>query len=204
MRFLSKMWAQNLTRAIYICIYIYTYRLEGYFRCLVWGFWKILQKHLSKQVLKLGMSKVLLFSQGAFWLPRYQLWSLAQKVTKRCLLWVTQSKAKPPERVKNESPESRMGKSERTPHCRVPQDNHRGQTINANFFCTKFFKNPSGHGRPRQKSWTSAPKSAFFCGPGGDAEKLFDPGSSRRKGQECPREIQTKKFMFTVGPTIIT
>ena len=63
------------------------------------------------------------------------------------------------------------------------------------FFCTKFFKNPSGHGRPRQKSWTSAPKSAFFCGPG-DGEKLFDPGSSGRKGQECPREIRTKKFMF--------
>ena len=71
----------------------------------------------------------------------------------------------------------------------------RGQKINANFFCTKFFENPSGHGRPRQKSWTSAPKSAFFCGPG-DGEKLFDPGSSRRKGQECPREIRTKKFMF--------
>ena len=72
---------------------------------------------------------------------------------------------------------------------------YRGQKINANFFCTKFFENPSGHGRPRQKSWTSAPKNAFFCGPG-DAEKLFDPGSSGRKGQERPREIRTKKFMF--------
>ena len=71
----------------------------------------------------------------------------------------------------------------------------RGQKINANFFCTKLFKNPSGHGCPRQKSWTSAPKSAFFCGPG-DGEKLFDPGSSGRKGQECPREIRIKKFMF--------
>ena len=73
--------------------------------------------------------------------------------------------------------------------------NSRGQKNNANFFCTKFLENPSGHGRPRQKSWTSAPKSAFFCGPG-DGEKLFDPGSSGRKGQECPREIRTKKFMF--------
>ena len=71
----------------------------------------------------------------------------------------------------------------------------RGQKINANFFCTKFFEHPSGHGRPRQKSWTSAPKTAFFCGPG-DGEKLFDPGSSGRKGQECPQEIRTKKFMF--------
>ena len=43
-------------------------------------------------------------------------------------------------------------------------------------------------GRPHQKN-------AFFRGAGG-GEKLFDPGSSGRKGQECPREIQTKKFMF--------
>ena len=63
------------------------------------------------------------------------------------------------------------------------------------FFGTKFFENPSGHGRLRQKSWTSAPKSAFFCGPG-DGEKLFDPGASGRKGQECPREIRAKMFMF--------
>ena len=72
---------------------------------------------------------------------------------------------------------------------------NRGQKINANFFCTKFLDNPSGHGRPRRKSWTSAPKSAFSCGPGG-GEKLFDPGASGCKGQECPREIRTKKFMF--------
>ena len=62
-------------------------------------------------------------------------------------------------------------------------------------FCTKFFNNPSGHGRPRRKSWTSAPKSAFSCGPGG-GEKLFDPWAFGRKGQECPREIRAKKFMF--------
>ena len=29
-----------------------------------------------------------------------------------------------------------------------------------------------------------------------DGEKLFDPRASGRKGQECPREIRTKKFMF--------
>ena len=69
------------------------------------------------------------------------------------------------------------------------------QKINANFFWTKFFKNHSGHGRPRRKSWTSAPKSAFSCSPG-EGEKLFDPGASGHKGQECPREIRTKKFMF--------
>ena len=40
-----------------------------------------------------------------------------------------------------------------------------------------------GGGRPRRKSWTSAPESAFSCGPGG-GEKLFDPWASGRKGQE--------------------
>ena len=71
----------------------------------------------------------------------------------------------------------------------------RGQKINATCFCTKFCDNPSGHGRLRRKSWTSAPKSAFSCSPG-DGEKLFDPWASGRKGQECPREIWSKKFMF--------
>ena len=70
-----------------------------------------------------------------------------------------------------------------------------GQKINANFFCTKFFNYPSGHGRPRRTSWTSAPKSALSCGPGG-GEKLFDPWAFGRKGQECPWEIRAKKFMF--------
>ena len=65
------------------------------------------------------------------------------------------------------------------------------------FFVQSFFENPSGHGRPHRKSWTSAPKSAFCCGPG-DGEKLFDPGASRRKGQECPQETRTKKFMFVL------
>ena len=77
------------------------------------------------------------------------------------------------------------------------QTNHkyRGQKINANFFCTKFFNNPSGHGHPRRKSRTSAPKSAFSCGSGG-GEKLFDPWAFGHKGQECPREIRARKFMF--------
>ena len=43
-------------------------------------------------------------------------------------------------------------------------------------------------GRPHQKV-------RFFCGPG-DGEKLLDQGTSRRKVQECPREIRTVKFMF--------
>ena len=71
----------------------------------------------------------------------------------------------------------------------------RGQNINSKCFCSKFFDNPSGHGCPRRKPWTSAQKSAFSCGPGG-GKKLFDPSPSGRKGQGCPREIRTNKFMF--------
>ena len=35
------------------------------------------------------------------------------------------------------------------------------------FFGTKLFDDLSGHGCPRRKSWTSAPKNAFSCGHGG-------------------------------------
>ena len=41
----------------------------------------------------------------------------------------------------------------------------------------------------------SAPESPFSCGAGG-GEKLFDLQGSGRRGQECPREIWTKKCMF--------
>ena len=61
----------------------------------------------------------------------------------------------------------------------------------------------SGHGRPHQKSWTSAPKSAFSCGPAG-GEKIFDPRAFGRKGQERLQQIRTKKFMFTVVAELIT
>ena len=47
------------------------------------------------------------------------------------------------------------------------------------------------------KAWTPAPKRAFFCGPS-DGEKLFDPGASRRKGQECLQEIRTENSMFVL------
>ena len=70
--------------------------------------------------------------------------------------------------------------------------NSRGKKSTQTLFCTKLFENPSRHGRPRRKSWTSTPESAFFCGSS-DGETLFDPGSSGRKGQECLREIRTKK-----------
>ena len=71
------------------------------------------------------------------------------------------------------------------------------RTSTQNFFWTEFFKNPSGHGCPLQEAWTSAPESAFSCGPGG-GEKLFDPWASGRKGQEGLQEIRTKKFMFVL------
>ena len=70
----------------------------------------------------------------------------------------------------------------------------RDQKSNATFL-DKVFGEPLG-------SWTSAPKivdirtkSVFSCSPSA-GEKLFDPWASGRKGQECPQEIRTNKFMF--------
>ena len=83
----------------------------------------------------------------------------------------------------------------------VRGDDYRGQKINANFFCTKFFDNLSGHGRPRRKSWTSAPKSAFSCGAGG-GEKLFDPwgiqaqGLGMSAGKSGPKSLCLCCFFF--------
>ena len=54
-----------------------------------------------------------------------------------------------------------------------------GAIKSTHFFCTMFFENPSAHGHPRRKSWTSAPKCAFFCGCTSDGENFF-----------CPRGIQ--------------
>ena len=68
--------------------------------------------------------------------------------------------------------------------------------------CTKFFDNPSGRGRPRRKSWTSAPKSAFSCGPGG-GEKLLTPGHPGVRVRRCPWEFRTKKFMFIFFASLI-
>ena len=72
---------------------------------------------------------------------------------------------------------------------------NRGQTINANSFVQIFPRTlrvmdvrAENRGRPHQKV-------RFFCGLG-DGEKLFDPGASGRKGQKCPWEIRTEKFMF--------
>ena len=40
-----------------------------------------------------------------------------------------------------------------------------------------------------------AKNRGFSCRPG-KGEKLFNPCASGRKGQECPREIRSKKFKF--------
>ena len=77
----------------------------------------------------------------------------------------------------------------------------RGQQINANFFCTKFFDNPSGHGRPRRKSWTSAPKSAFSRGPDGGERNfltLGHPGVRVRnvRGKSGPKSLCLCCFFF--------
>ena len=74
--------------------------------------------------------------------------------------------------------------------CPVLRD-FRGQKINTNFFCTKFFENPSGYGR---KSWTSAPKSVFPAGRW--REETFWPLGVQGVRTECPQEVLSKKFVF--------
>ena len=58
----------------------------------------------------------------------------------------------------------------------------RDQKINANFFWTKFCKHPSGHGRPRPKSWTSFCTKKCVCLWPHDGEKRFDPWPPGRSG----------------------
>ena len=82
-----------------------------------------------------------------------------------------------------------------TPHHVMPKIEAKTST----HFLYKFFDDPSGHGRPHQRSWTSAPENAFSCGTGG-GDKLFDPWASGHKGQECPRELRTEKLMFVFFP----
>ena len=76
----------------------------------------------------------------------------------------------------------------------------RGRKINANFFGTKFFNNPSGHGRPRRKSWTSTPKSAFSCGPV-VGRNFLTPGHSgirvkNVRGKSGPKSLCLCCFFF--------
>ena len=72
---------------------------------------------------------------------------------------------------------------------------HRGQESAQLFLYTILFGNPSGHGSPRRKIVDVRTKKCVSCGPG-DGEKLVDPWASGRKGQECPREIRTEKFIW--------
>ena len=78
------------------------------------------------------------------------------------------------------------------PFCKSPKIVARNQR---KLFWYKVFRQPFG-------SWMSAPKivdvrttKCVFLRQRW-WEKLFDPWASGRKGQECPREIRTKKFMF--------
>ena len=88
----------------------------------------------------------------------------------------------------------------------------RGQKINANFFCANFFENPSGHGRPRQKLWTSTPEVFFlavlpmgrnFLTPRHPGVRVRNvrgksgPKSLLESGK-IPKEIQHKDLFFAL------
>ena len=94
-------------------------------------------------------------------------------------------------------PESKLGNALSISHIPYTTRLIGAKTINANCSCTKFFENPSGHGRPRRKSWTSAQKSAFFCGPG-DGEKLSDPGASGRGSGMSAGNPDQKVYVYAV------
>ena len=70
-----------------------------------------------------------------------------------------------------------------------------GQRISTNFFLHKVFRGPFGSWTPRGKSWTSAPKSLFSCGPG-DGDKLLNAQAFGCEGLDVRGRIQPKKFKF--------
>ena len=70
-----------------------------------------------------------------------------------------------------------------------------GKEINANFFCTKFFENPLGRGRPRCKSWASAPKSVFPCGPV-MGRNFLTPGHPGVRVRNVRRKFGPKNLCF--------
>ena len=71
----------------------------------------------------------------------------------------------------------------------------RGPKISANFSCAKIFKNPSGHGRPQQQSWMSAPKCAVLQLPmmGRNFLTLGHPGARVKNicGISGPKTLKT-------------
>ena len=80
-----------------------------------------------------------------------------------------------------------------TPRFAIPL--YKDQKINANFFVQSFSRTlwvmdarAENHGHP-------PPKVGFPAAPV-MGRNFLDPWASGRKGQECPQEIRTKKFMF--------
>ena len=73
---------------------------------------------------------------------------------------------------------------------------HRDRKVNANFFCTKFFRQPFG-------SWTSTPKivdvrtkKCVFLRPRVVGRNFLTPGHPGARVRNVHGEIRSKKFMF--------
>ena len=67
--------------------------------------------------------------------------------------------------------------------------------ITADFFWTKFFENPSGHGPTKM---VVNQKCVFLAAPC-SGEKLFEPWASGRAGQERPQENLDQKVYVYVA-----
>ena len=69
------------------------------------------------------------------------------------------------------------------------------KNINANFFCTKFFKNASGHGRPRQNRGRPHQKVRFSAAPV-MGRNFLTQGSSGHKGQVSAGNPDQKVYVY--------
>ena len=73
----------------------------------------------------------------------------------------------------------------------------RKQKISQEFFCTKFFCTPSGHGRPRVRVMDVRPQIFVFPRFRGPA-RGFWPGTSARMTPGRPRDVRPENFLFAL------
>ena len=65
----------------------------------------------------------------------------------------------------------------------------------AQIFLYILFESPSGHGRLRWKSWTSAARNVFSCGQGdGGGEQLYVPGDSGIRVRNVRRRFRPENL----------
>ena len=80
-----------------------------------------------------------------------------------------------------------------------PEEIHFGPFRSANrSLAIPDFDNPSGHGRPRRKSWTSAPKSGVFLRPRWWGETFWPLGVRAEGSGMSARNPDQKVYVYAV------